>query len=164
MVHTLSAYVLSHAQTKKGAAMSDSDDSDSAALRRARAEGYGDGKTEGRLELIVDRASRALERISVVEAVVHTLESLTQTLKEGAVASEKTAVALASALEKASETAEANARKERETAADKQDVVSHAQFEATQQAAVKFTPWQRIAAIAVVVIPLMTGAYALLHK
>lgn len=61
-------------------------------------------RMEGILNLVADRVSSLISRVDRHEGELGELKSLTQTLREGADADKKTAVALALALKEADET------------------------------------------------------------
>ena len=69
-------------------------------------------RMEGKLDRVADRVSDLRHRVDAHDTEIGTLKSLTQSLSEGATAAEKTAIALATALKDAKETAEAAARSE----------------------------------------------------
>jgi len=69
-------------------------------------------RMEGKLDLVSDRVSGLITRVDRHESDIGALKSLTQTLKEGAVADREKAEALALALKEAKEAVEATALQE----------------------------------------------------
>lgn len=97
-------------------------------------------RMEGTLNLIDHKVDAVGARMDRAETDIDGLKSLTQTLKEGAASSEKTAAALALALKEAKETAEGTARAETAKAAA-------AQHEIDARAALGWTPITRLFAV-----------------
>ena len=94
-------------------------------------------RMEGKLDRVGDRVDDLRHRVDEHDGEIGTLKSRTQSLAEGALAAEKTALALAVALKDAKEATEATARHE----ADKSAV---AEREAATKAALGWSPVTRV--------------------
>lgn len=100
-------------------------------------------RMEGTLNLIDHKVDTVGKRMDRAETNIDSLQSQTQSLKEGAASSEKTATALALALKEAKETAEGTARTEVAKAAA-------VQREAEARAALGWSPITRLFAVVAV--------------
>ena len=98
-------------------------------------------RMEGVLNLVADRVSGLITRVDRHEGELSTLKSLTQSLKEGAIADREKAEALALALKEAKEAVEATALQESNKA-------QAAQREKTDRDALGWSPITRLFAIA----------------
>ena len=94
-------------------------------------------RMEGKLDRVGDRVDDLRHRVDAHDGEIGTLKSKTQSLSEGALAAEKTALALAVALKDAKEATEATARLE----ADKFAV---AEREAQTKAALGWSPVTKV--------------------
>lgn len=101
-------------------------------------------RMEGLLNLIDHKVDSVGTRMDRAETNIDGLQSLTQSLKEGAASSEKTATALALALKEAKETAENTAHTETVKA-------EAAQRESDARAALGWTPITRLFAVVAVI-------------
>ena len=97
-------------------------------------------RMEGKLDRVGDRVADLRHRVGEHDQEIDVLKSKTQSLSEGALAAEKTALALAVALKDAKEATEATARLE----ADKFAV---AEREAATKAALGWSPITRVFAV-----------------
>lgn len=133
---------------QKGAPMSDIiEPGESSAVQLTR--------MEGKLDRVVDRVSDLRGRVDSHEAKIDTLQSQTQSLREGFDASEGKAVALALALKEAKEAQEATVHTEATKAAS-------AAREAAARSALGWSPITRLFAVVAAVLTVIVIYQALL--